>query len=64
MPKTKTKSAAKKRFKITGSGKLLVRHVGMRHNLGKMTIKQKRRLGKKMVVSAADRPRMLRLLKK
>lgn len=34
MPKIKTKSAAKKRFKITGTGKIKFQHAGKRHNLG------------------------------
>ena len=33
MPKQKTHSGAKKRFKITGSGKLMKQQAGMRHNL-------------------------------
>ncbi len=33
MPKQKTHSGAKKRFKVTGSGKLMKQQAGMRHNL-------------------------------
>ena len=62
MPKTKTNSGAKKRFKMTGKNKLMCKHVGMRHNLGKKTVKQKRKLGNFMEVSKADKPRMLQLL--
>lgn len=62
MPKTKTNSGASKRFKMTGRKKLVCKHVGMRHNLRKKTVKQKRKLGNLMEVSRADRPRMLQLL--
>ena len=64
MPKVKTRSSAKKRFKITGSGKIAFKHVGMRHNLGKKNIKQKRRLGKTIFVSSADQPRTRKMLNK
>jgi large subunit ribosomal protein L35 len=42
MPKMKTKSGAKKRFKVTGTGKVLAAHGGKRHNLRKRTQKTKR----------------------
>lgn len=35
MPKTKNKSSLKRRIKVTGTGKLLVRKMGRRHNTGK-----------------------------
>jgi large subunit ribosomal protein L35 len=40
MPKMKTKSGAKKRFKITGSGKVMSAHAGKRHGMIKRTPKQ------------------------
>jgi large subunit ribosomal protein L35 len=40
MPKMKTKSGAKKRFKITGSGKVLSAMAGKRHGMIKRTKKQ------------------------
>ena len=40
MPKLKTKSGAKKRFKITGGGKVLSAHAGKRHGMIKRTTKQ------------------------
>jgi large subunit ribosomal protein L35 len=40
MPKMKTKSGAKKRFKITGGGKVLSAHAGKRHGMIKRTNKQ------------------------
>jgi large subunit ribosomal protein L35 len=54
MPKTKTRSAAKKRFKVTGTGKLLRRH-GMRsHNLEHKSSKRKRHFRKAELVSEAN----------
>jgi large subunit ribosomal protein L35 len=44
MPKIKTKSGAKKRFKITGTGKVLYAHRGKRHGMIKRTTKQIRQL--------------------
>ena len=40
MPKLKTKSGAKKRFKVTGTGKVLAAHAGKRHGMIKRTKKQ------------------------
>jgi large subunit ribosomal protein L35 len=40
MPKMKTKSGAKKRFKVTGTGKVLAAHAGKRHGMIKRTTKQ------------------------
>ena len=40
MPKMKTKSGAKKRFKITGTGKVLSASAGKRHGMIKRTNKQ------------------------
>ena len=54
MPKLKTKSGAKKRFKVTGTGKIMHKHAFKNHILTKKTIKQKRRLGKKGVVKKSD----------
>ena len=42
MPKQKTNSAAKKRFKVTGAGKILRRHAMKSHNLEKKSAKRKR----------------------
>jgi large subunit ribosomal protein L35 len=44
MPKIKTKSGAKKRFKITGTGKVMYAHSGKRHGMIKRTKKQIRQL--------------------
>ena len=44
MPKLKTKSGAKKRFKVTGTGKVMSAHAGKRHGMIKRTKKQIRQL--------------------
>jgi large subunit ribosomal protein L35 len=54
MPKLKTKSGAKKRFKVTGTGKIMHKHAYKNHILTKKETKQKRRLGKKAVVKKSD----------
>jgi large subunit ribosomal protein L35 len=54
MPKMKTNSSAKKRFTVTGSGKIKRNKAFKNHILTKKTKKQKRRLGKKILVNDAD----------
>ena len=54
MPKMKTKSSAKKRFTITGSGKIKRKHAFKSHILTKKTKKQKRNLTHAGLVHAAD----------
>lgn len=54
MPKLKTKSGAKKRFKITGTGKIKKKSAFKNHILTKKETKQKRRLGKMNLVSKSD----------
>ena len=46
MPKIKTHSGAKKRFKVTSTGKIKRGHVGRRHILNKKSTKRKRNLRK------------------
>jgi large subunit ribosomal protein L35 len=62
MPKMKTHSGAKKRFRKTAKGKLRARHAFTSHNLGKKRPKRKRRLGEPVVVVRQDRKRVRRLL--
>ena len=62
MPKTKTASGAKKRFKVTATGKLMRRHAMKSHNLEHKSPKRKRSFGKDHEVSATDAPRIKRLL--
>ena len=54
MPKIKTKSSAKKRFKITGTGKVLYAQAGKRHGMIKRTNKQIRNQRGTMVLAAGD----------
>lgn len=54
MPKLKTKSGAKKRFKVTGSGKIKRKRAYKRHILTKKETKQKRRLSNSAIVKKVD----------
>ncbi|MHB1810240.1 MAG: 50S ribosomal protein L35 [Solirubrobacteraceae bacterium] len=63
MPKMKTHSGAKKRFKVTGSGKVRGRHAFTSHILEKKSPKRKRELGKAAALSADDTPRVKKLLR-
>ena len=54
MPKIKTKSGAKKRFKITGTGKVMAAHAGKRHGMIKRTKKQIRQLRGTSVLFKTD----------
>ena len=54
MPKVKTKSGAKKRFKLTGSGKIKRKHAFKSHILTKKETKQKRNLTKMTLVHKSD----------
>jgi large subunit ribosomal protein L35 len=54
MPKMKTKSGAKKRFKITGTGKVLYAQRGKRHGMIKRTKKQIRNLRGTNVLFKSD----------
>ena len=54
MPKMKSNSGAKKRFKVTGSGKIKRKKAFKRHILTKKSSKTKRQLGKATLVDKAD----------
>ncbi len=54
MPKIKTNSGAKKRFALTGSGKIKRKHAFKSHILTKKTKKQKRNLTYAGLVSRVD----------
>jgi large subunit ribosomal protein L35 len=64
MPKMKTHSGAKKRFKMTGKGKLKARHAMTSHILEKKNAKRKRRLGNDFTVAKQDEKRIKGLLRK
>ena len=54
MPKMKTNSSAKKRFKLTGTGKIKRKHAYKSHILTKKEKDRKRGLGKMAIVSKED----------
>lgn len=56
MPKQKTKSGAKKRFKLTGTGKIKRKHAFKSHILTKKSKKRKKNLTKMTLVHDADTP--------
>jgi len=62
MPKMKTHSSAKKRFKVTGSGKIKRFQAGKQHLLRKKSKKSKLNLTGSTLVSKADEKRIKALL--
>ena len=62
MPKVKTNSGAKKRFALTGSGKIKRKHAFKSHILTKKTKKQKRNLTHFSTVAKCDKGNVLALL--
>jgi large subunit ribosomal protein L35 len=62
MPKMKTHSGAKKRFALTGKGKVKARHAFTSHILEKKSPKRKRRLAAPEILSDHDAPRVKRML--
>ncbi|MFN1833742.1 50S ribosomal protein L35 [Balneola sp. MJW-20] len=54
MPKMKSNSGAKKRFKVTGSGKIKRKKAFKRHILTKKSSKTKRQLGKDTIVDKSN----------
>jgi len=62
VPKQKTNSAAKKRFKLTGGGKILRRHAMKSHNLEKKSAKRRRSFRRDHPVEGTDAREVRRLL--
>ena len=62
MPKMKTHSGAKKRFKLTAKGKVIGRHSFTSHILEKKSAKRKRRLGEPKHMSKHDYDQIKTLL--
>ncbi|HBG81996.1 TPA: 50S ribosomal protein L35 [candidate division CPR2 bacterium] len=62
MPKLKVRSAAKKRFKITGSNKLKKRHAMRSHLLEKKATTRKRRLASSSLVSKDNEKSVKKML--
>ena len=52
--KMKSKKAAKKRFKVTGSGKIMHRQIGQGHLLSKKRSRRKQRLSHEKELTRAD----------
>lgn len=62
MPKMKTSRGAAKRFKVTGTGKIVRAKAYRRHILSSKTTKQKRHLRGTTVVDAANAPAIRKLI--
>ena len=54
MPKMKTKSSVKKRFRLTGTGKVRANVAYKRHQLSAKSVKMKRQARGTIILSAAD----------
>lgn len=63
MPKMKTNSGAKKRFALTGTGKIKRKHAFKSHILTKKTTKQKRNLTHTSLVSPGDENNVKHMLR-
>jgi len=62
MPKMKTNAGAKKRFKVTGTGKLVHRQAGKKHLNEHKSSRRTRRLAPDDVLATADEQRVRRML--
>ncbi len=60
MPKMKTNSSAKKRFKVTGTGKVVHKQAGKRHNLNKKSQTRIRNLRKSAVLADGETASVLK----
>jgi large subunit ribosomal protein L35 len=62
VPKLKTNRSARKRFRLTGTGKIKRRKAYARHLLSKKSSTRKRRLGRSALVHRVDAKRVRRLI--
>ncbi|GAA3746051.1 50S ribosomal protein L35 [Salinactinospora qingdaonensis] len=62
MPKNKSHSGANKRFRVTGSGKIMRRRANKNHLLEHKSSKRTRRLSKEVPMARADSRRIKKLL--
>ncbi len=62
MPKQKTHSASKKRYKVTGTGKVMRSQAYKKHILTKKSTKRKRNLRKSVVASPVNQHTILQLI--
>ncbi len=63
MPKMKTKSGAKKRFSLTGTGKIKRKHAYKSHILTKKSTKRKRNLTYFTIIDKADEKNIRRMIR-
>jgi large subunit ribosomal protein L35 len=64
MPKMKTHSGSAKRFRLTGTGKVIRRRANMNHLLEHKATKRTRRLSREMTVAPSDVKKIKKLLGK
>jgi large subunit ribosomal protein L35 len=64
MPKMKSRKSATKRFRVTGSGKVMFQRAGMRHNQERMSGKEQRHLSKEETLAPEMVPGVKRMLGK
>ena len=64
MPKMKTHSGANKRFRLTGSGKVMRRRANRNHLLEHKSTRRTRRLGRDVTLAPADVKKIKKLLAK
>ena len=64
MPKMKTNSGAKKRFTLTGTGKIKRKHAFKSHILTKKSTKRKRNLTYSALVSSSDEANVKEMLQR
>lgn len=62
MPKMKSNSGAKKRFKVTANGKLMRKKAGKQHILTKKRSKRKRKLGQPTLVDDTQEKNVKKML--
>lgn len=62
MPKMKTRKTAAKRFKITGTGKIMRRNTGKGHLMMKKSGSRKRRLTLESTVARGERQKVRRMV--
>lgn len=62
MPKMKTRRSAKKRYKLTGSGKVMFKKQGLRHILTKKTTKRKRNLRAAGILDETEAKKVRKML--
>ena len=63
MPKVKTRSSVRKKFKVTAKGKILRRPAMRSHNLEKKSSKRKRAFGRDFEVAPADTRALKKMLR-